>query len=115
MSTTEAELTRTRRPFFRFWLPRLLLILTVLDIALIWLVPAEGFEGGLRLIATVGSLLVFYLLFSLWLFIFSGYTWKRRWATFFLIPLIVIGVRFALVQGVHFTGDMTPIVRFRWE
>jgi outer membrane protein assembly factor BamB len=105
----------TRRTFLRFWLPRLIWGIALVGVLAIWLVPAEGFEGGYRLVATVGSLLVFYLLFSLWLFIFSGYAWKWRWGIFVLIPLVAAGARFALVQSVHFTGDMTPIVHFRWE
>jgi len=115
MSTIREDMTGTRRPFFRYWLPRLLCGLALVNVLGIWLVPGEEFEGGYRLLATVGSLLVFYFLFSLWLFIFSGYTWKMRWLTLFLIPLIVVGLRFAIVQSVHFSGDMTPIVHFRWE
>jgi outer membrane protein assembly factor BamB len=115
MSMTDIERTKTRRGFFRYWLPRILAILCVLNVLLIWLVPSEEFEGGMRMVSTVGLLLVFYLLFSLWLFIFSGYTWKRRWATFLLIPLIVVGLGAALFQKPQFTGDMTPIFRFRWQ
>jgi len=115
MSTTEAELTGTRRPFFRYWLPRLLGILLLIDLAFIWLIPVEGFEGGMRMVATVGSLLGFYVLFSLWLFIFSGYRWKWRLGFFLLIPLVVVGTAVAFFQRVDFTGDMTPIPRFRWE
>jgi outer membrane protein assembly factor BamB len=115
MSITELEQTGTKRPFFRYWLPRILGILFVVNVLLVWFIPAEGFEGGMRMMATVGLSLVFYLLFSLWLFIFSGYTWKRRWATFLLIPLVVVGVFVAFIQQVNFTGDMTPIFHFRWE
>jgi outer membrane protein assembly factor BamB len=89
--------------------------LAVIAVILIWLVPVEELEGGYRLVATVSSLLCFYFLFTLWLFIFSGYRWRWRWGIFLLIPAIVVGARFALVQSVHFTGDMTPIVHFRWE
>ena len=82
MSTNDLEMTGGRRTFLRYWLPLLIWVLALVDVLAIWLVPAEGFEGGIRFVATVGSLLVFYLLFSLWLFIFSGYSWKRRWLTF---------------------------------
>jgi outer membrane protein assembly factor BamB len=115
MSTSNIEMPGTRRPFLRYWLPRLIWGIALVNVLAIWLVPAESFEGGYRLVATVGSLLASYLLFSLWLFIFSGYAWKWRWGIFVLIPLVVAGARFALVQSVHFTGDMTPIVHFRWE
>jgi outer membrane protein assembly factor BamB len=110
-----AEMKVRERTFFRYWLPRLLGVLLVIDLVLIWLVPAEGFEGGMRMVAAVGSLLIFYLLFSLWLFIFSGYRWKWRWGIFLLIPLVVVGTSVALFQRVDFTGDMTPVPRFRWE
>jgi outer membrane protein assembly factor BamB len=115
MSANNQEMTGGRRTFLRYWLPLLIWGLALVDVLAIWLVPAEGFEGGIRFVATVGSLLIFYLLFSLWLFIFSGYSWKRRLLTFLLIPMIVVGIKFALIQSVHFTGDMTPIVHFRWE
>jgi outer membrane protein assembly factor BamB len=113
MST--AEMKVRERTFFRYWLPRLLGIILVIDLGFIWLVPAEDFEGGMRMVAAVGSLLMFYLLFSLWLFIFSGYRWKWRWAIFLMIPLVVVGTAVALFQRVDFTGDMTPVPRFRWE
>ena len=115
MSITEVERTGTKRPFFRYWLPRLIWGIALVNVLGIWLAPVEGFEGGMRMMATVASLLFFYLLFSLWLFIFSGYTWKRRWATFLLIPLAVLGLFVGLIQRVNFTGDMTPIFHFRWE
>src|SRR5205823_6282730 len=115
MSITEVERTGTKGPFFRYWLPRLICAVGVALIALIWLLPVEGFEGSMRMMATVASLLFFHLLFSLWLFIFSGYTWKRRWGTFLLIPLVVAGLGAALFQKPEFTGDMTPVFRFRWQ
>jgi outer membrane protein assembly factor BamB len=115
MSISEVERTGTKRPFFRYWLPRLIWGIALVNVLGIWLAPVEGFEGGMRMMATVASLLFFYLLFSLWLFIFSGYTWKRRWGTFLLIPLAVLGLFVGLIQRVNFTGDMTPIFHFRWE
>ena len=115
MSRTDIELTGTRRPFFRYWLPRLIWGIALVNVLGIWLAPVEGFEGGMRMVSTVASLLFFYLLFSLWLFIFSGYTWKRRWGTFLLIPLVMVGLGAALFQNPEFTGDMTPIFRFRWQ
>jgi outer membrane protein assembly factor BamB len=114
MSTT-VERPRTDRPFFRYWLPRIIWTLCLLNLLLIWLVPAEDFEGGMRVMATVSSLLIFYLLYSLWLFIFSGYVWKWRWGIFLLIPLVVAGAGATLFQKPEFKGDMTPIFRFRWE
>jgi outer membrane protein assembly factor BamB len=115
MSITDIERTETRRPFFRYWLPWILGTLCLLSVLLIWLVPSEEFEGGMRMVTTVGLLLLFFLLFSLWLFIFSGYTWKWRLAIFLLIPIIVVGLGAALFQKPEFTGDMTPIFRFRWQ
>src|SRR5260370_12277068 len=115
MSINEVERTGTKRLFFRYWLPRLIWGIALVNVLGIWLAPVEGFEGGMRMMATVASLLFFYLLFSLWLFIFSGYTWKRRWATFLLIPLAGLGLFVGLIQRLNFTGDMTPIFHLRWE
>lgn len=115
MSTSDSEKPRTRRPFFRYWLPRLIGGIALVNVLAIWLVPVEGFEGGMRLMATVASLLFFYALFSLWLFIFSGYAWKWRWGIFILIPLLAAGLPGALFQRVEFKGDMKPIPIFRWE
>ena len=77
MSVTDIEQTQTKRGFFRYWLPRLIGGIALVSVLAICLVPAEGFEGGMRMMSTVAALLLFYLLFSLWLFIFSGYTSLR--------------------------------------
>src|SRR5260370_12700304 len=98
MSTSDVEMPGTRRPFFRYWLPRLIWGFALVIVLTIWLAPVEGFEGGIRLAASAATILFCYLLFSLWLFIFSGYSWKWRWGIFFLIPLPVIGLTMALFQ-----------------
>ena len=63
MSTTDMEQTETKRPFFRYWLPRLIWGIALVMVLAIWLAPVEGFEGGMRMMATVASLLFFYLFF----------------------------------------------------
>src|SRR5260370_8660146 len=115
MCLPEAERGGTKRRFLRYWLRRLIWGIALVNVLAIWLAPVEGFEGGMRMMATVASLLFFYLLFSLWLFIFSGYTWKRRWGTFLLIPLAVLGLFVGLIQRVNFTGDISPIFPSPWE
>ena len=51
MSITEVERTGTKRPFFRYWLPRLIWGIALVNVLGIWLAPVEGFEGGMRMMA----------------------------------------------------------------
>jgi outer membrane protein assembly factor BamB len=103
-----------RRSFLRFWLPRVIIALAALDAALIWLLPSEEFFRAQRIFATVAMVVVCWLLLSLWVLLFSGYTWQRRLAVVFLPLVGVVAGGFTVIRGVHFDGGMAPILQYRW-
>jgi outer membrane protein assembly factor BamB len=99
--------------FIRTWLPRIVVIIGVPWVAALWLWP--GLDGGIRFIGTVGVIELVILLMGIWLFGFSGYPWLWRLSLFFIPLILLVAVGGALIQEVHFTGDMTPVFHFRWE
>jgi outer membrane protein assembly factor BamB len=51
----------------------------------------------------------------MWLVGLSGYPWRRRAGLFLAAVLLIVGVGWASVRRVQFTGDLVPIFRLRWE
>jgi outer membrane protein assembly factor BamB len=115
MAVSESAVPRTKRGFFRFWLPRILVVLWLLDLLTIWFWPSETFDKGQRVFSTVAGTLLFYLLMGIWLLLFSGLAWK--WRLLLLVaPVVIIGGgAVGAIRTVHFRGDMAPIFQFRWE
>ncbi len=106
---------RKRGSFIRTWLPRIVVILAVPWVAAMWFWPGDSLEGGIRMMGTVGAALLIIVAMGIWIFGFSGYSWPRRLGLFFIPLGILVAARWALIQEVHFTGDMTPVFHFRWE
>jgi outer membrane protein assembly factor BamB len=115
MATGQFTKARVGRSFFRFWFPRVVLILGMLSGAFIWAMPFDGWERDQRVLATLLVVSIVLLLLAIWLLGFSGYVWKRRLGVFFATLLLVIGVGWACIREVRYTGDMVPIIRFRWD
>ena len=105
----------TERSDFRSWFPRIVLILAVLGVAIIWVLPLEGFDHNRRVLWTGGALGISFLLLGLWLLGFSGYPWRRRASIFFLSLLLLVCGGWASVCSIEFMGDLKPVFRFRWE
>jgi outer membrane protein assembly factor BamB len=103
------------RSAFRYWFPRIVLILGMVGVAIIWVIPAPDFERNRHVLRTIIALLVIFGLLGIWLLALSGYPWRRRLGLFLVSLLLIAGAGWACVRGIQFTGDLVPIVRFRWE
>jgi outer membrane protein assembly factor BamB len=99
--------------FIRTWLPRIVGIVAVPLLAAMWLWP--GLDGGIRVGITMFVIQLTILLMGIWIFGFSGYPWLRRFGSFFIPLGLLFAVGWALVQEVHFKGDMTPYFIWRWQ
>ncbi|MFO0946139.1 MAG: PQQ-binding-like beta-propeller repeat protein [Planctomycetota bacterium] len=102
-----------RRTFLRFWLPILIVDITLLAMALIWFLPSEDFERifrvvGVELTGTLGAILLF-----LWFLLFSGRSLRSRGIAL-VAGLLVVGLGFVFVERIEFTGDIEPIFHWRF-
>lgn len=108
--STDASTLR-KRVSLRRWFPVLVLALALLAIAVLWAWPSPEYERMYRVAGTMISVEIAALLLLLWFVGFSGYSWLVRLGT---IAALVLGA-LAFVREVQFTGDMVPIVHFRWN
>ncbi len=114
MDATKVSRPPVRRSFLRVWFPALLAALVGLAIAGILAWPNDEWElasrnASVQMIAMVGTLLIL-----VWFFFLSGLPWRVRLGG--LAVLAVAGASVvASVERVKFTGDMLPILTFRWE
>src|SRR5438093_962943 len=111
MPAVETTTFRARRTFFRFWFPWVILGVAAVAMACIWLWPSPSLELLQRVNSTSFTLMLTFLFLAAWLLFFSG----LRWALRFGILLSILVAVWAAVRDVKFTGDMVPVVRFRWD
>jgi outer membrane protein assembly factor BamB len=114
MFANEAGAPPRRRRFWRDWFPRLVIGLEPIATAAIWLYPSDEIDRGSRVFFTIFSLLVLVVLLAAWVMFFSGWERGTRLAVVSLpLALVVVG-GVLTVRRVLFTGDMVPILWFRW-
>jgi outer membrane protein assembly factor BamB len=111
MSATEVPAARRGGAFFRVWLPLLILALAATAVALLWSVLKPEWDRGVRIFNTELIVVGTGLLLLLWLLCFSGLRWWLRVGT----VLVLAGAAFGTIRSVEVTGDMEPVVHFRWS
>jgi outer membrane protein assembly factor BamB len=110
MSAETATKPRSQRTLFHFWFPRAVVCAACVVVAGVWAWPSEKLDFIHRVNATELTVLGSLLLLTLWLLVFSGLAWWQR----LTIPLGALLVAWAMVRDVKFSGDMVPLVQFRW-
>lgn len=102
---------RVRRPP-RF--PLIVVALTALVVVVTWFLPTDRLDRGMRMSVTFVAGVVAALLLNGWWFFSPRYAWRSRLAGEAVLILALVAVLLSIGR-VEFTGDMTPIVHWRWE
>ena len=95
------------------WLPAaIILALTLLAIALLWIIDAPHRQS--RVLYTIMILMLSFLLMLLWLLFFSRLRWKVRLLAFGTVVLILL-LSSSLFRMKGFSGDLMPLLEWRWS
>jgi outer membrane protein assembly factor BamB len=94
----------------RRWLPAALIGLAAAGLCVLWAWPGSGVTAASRNFNSLAILGGTALLLFLWGLAFS----RRRW-WFLAGGLLIVAAAVTSVAEFHFTGDMVPVVRFRWQ
>ncbi len=109
-SNTPAPAPTRRR--YRF--PLAVVLIEGALLGILWAMPADSFDRGLRMSATFLLALVAMLVVTAWFFLFSGAA--RRQKLLGAAGLVVaIGAVLGAVRRVEFSGDMEPTVDWRFS
>jgi len=93
------------------WVVALLAVAMAGGIAFAWLVP--DLQRQDRLVRTAILLIAAAALFLVWVVFLSGWKGRARWSVLAVAIAVILFCRFALrISGV--TGDLMPIVEWRW-
>ena len=114
MSVSEVAAPPKKRSFLRVWLPLLILVAASAAVAVIRFGPFPEWEPANRNVSTMFTVLVTSALLLVWFALFSGLRWVWRVAVIFLVAVLV-GSAVGSVRNVGFSGDMLPILEFRWQ
>lgn len=98
----------------RGWFPLLVLVLAAVAVAVLLYVPTDLFDRGARRMYSSMAVVVALLLINAWWLFASGFSWRTRLASEAVLLLVLLAGALSVKQ-VEFTGDMTPILHFRWE
>src|SRR5262249_53322540 len=109
MSATDTASPPQKRSVLRAWFPAVVLVLAVLAVVAVWSWPAE-WDRMHRVMGIWYTALASILLLSCWLMGWSGLGWPTRLAIILGVPLLCV----AVIRRVDFTGDMVPVITFRW-
>lgn len=102
----------SRRSFFRFWFPWVVLVVAAGVVTFAWTWPGEGWERAGRVATTIMTGAATFLVITLWLFILS----RRHWWMFIFIVAGLAAAGFIVVKDIKKDGDIVPFsVRFVWE
>jgi outer membrane protein assembly factor BamB len=82
--------------------------------AFVWGVMDPVMGPSIQNLVTVSMAIVTALVIVLWLLCFSPFRWRLA-LPLALAILLPLGGLIASVRQVDFTGDMQPVLRFRWE
>ncbi|MBX3411375.1 MAG: PQQ-like beta-propeller repeat protein [Pirellulales bacterium] len=95
-------------------MPALALLLATVAVVLIWVLPVEFFDRGMRFSFSALAAVLGFVTVSVWFIFSSGLPW--RWRTAYLVTLCCLALFFPLtVRRVDFTGDMLPSFEYRWQ
>ncbi len=98
----------------RCWIPAGVWTVAVVLIGWLWLGTPDDFERGAQIVGTMMTVLMALVLCGIWLVLLSTVRWSTVGWTVAGIALLA-GVAVGMVRRVDFTGDMRPILEFRWE
>jgi outer membrane protein assembly factor BamB len=110
MSAPEAAPV-VKRSRWRYWVLAVVIALALAGITALWAVPSEDWERANRVAFTLMIVQLTVVLLALWLLILSGLRWWQR----IVLLLVFASIPFAAIRNVHFTGDMVPLLDFRWQ
>ena len=114
MSVSEVAAPPKKRSFLRIWLPLLILVAASAAVAVIRFGPFPEWEAANRNVSVMFTVLISSALLLLWFVLFSGIRWVLRLAVVLVIAALTGGA-VASVRNVGFSGDMLPILEFRWQ
>lgn len=111
MAGHEPSTPRTGSHVLRVWFPILVLLLAALVVAAVWAWPDADWPQERRV--TYSTVAVFCVIAGMiaWVVLGSGWRWPLRVG----VLAVVAGTTVASIRSVKFTGDMVPIVTFRWD
>ena len=114
MSATGTVPAPRRWTFRRVRFPTIAVGITALLAVVVWLLPTDRLDVGMRrtVLAVVIALCAAVIL--LWFLLFSVAAARTRLATF-MVLLAALGGLAASVRRLEFTGDMTPLIDWRWQ
>jgi hypothetical protein len=104
-----------RSSFFRVWLPVILLVLYAAALVAVWSWPDPEWPRVYRVVSTGFATVLLVLLLALWFVAFSGVRWWVRLGVVAAGIAALVFLPRALIRDMHYSGDMVPVVHFRWE
>jgi outer membrane protein assembly factor BamB len=96
-------------------LPLILVALYAAALAAIWNWPDPDWPRVYRVVTTGFATILALLLLTLWFVAFSGVRWWLRLGAVAAGIAALVFLPRALIRDMHFSGDMVPVVHFRWE
>ena len=110
-SDLPADNVAPRRPI-RWWPAVVVLVLAAAGMVWVWLLSGRQRQDRNILTAILGMLTV--LLLLLWCLCLSRLRWRVRLAVFGgVVALVLVAIALFRFQGV--TGDLVPVLQWRWE
>lgn len=98
----------------RIAVPLVACCLAGLYAAIVWSLPVDAFQRGMRVMHTVIAVAAALLVTGVWFFGMSGASRRARLLGMASLVLLAVGVA-GSVRRVEFTGDMIPLFDFRWS
>jgi outer membrane protein assembly factor BamB len=98
-----------RRSRVSMWMFVVVLVLLCALVA-VWTVPPDEFSNFHRSVVSMGIVSLTTLLVCIWWFCLSGFSWAVR----LVVPMALAVVGVATIASVDWSGDMLPLIRFRW-
>lgn len=114
MSTADPALTARSWKVRKPWVPVFAAGLAVLAVVLVWVLPIDFFDRGMRFSFSVLAVVLAFVGVSIWFLFGSGLPWRVRMAYLFALCCIAALVPLT-VRRVDFTGDMIPTFEYRWQ
>ncbi|HLJ95290.1 MAG TPA: PQQ-binding-like beta-propeller repeat protein [Gemmataceae bacterium] len=101
---------KSQRTLFRSWFPGIVVCVAGVGVAAVWSWPSAQVDFVRRVNGTILLVSAAAVFLALWSLFLSGLSWWLRLA----IPLSMLAVGVLVIRDVKFTGDMVPLVEFRW-